>query len=117
MRQQSFLGTGGHPLCPPCQSTKFEGADDRGNFCIFGHNGENCSQIGARIRLKTLTEKEAKYGFGRLIDLTRTELVAVAKHGRPVVGEMAVEKYERLKVLEIGHVDSHEPVRKSVCGA
>jgi hypothetical protein len=30
---------------------------------------------------------------------------------------MAVEKYERLKVLEIGHVDSHEPVRKSVCGA
>ena len=30
----------------------------------------------------------------------------VAKHGRPVVVVMAVEEYERLKVLESGHVDS-----------
>ena len=56
--------------------------------------------------MKTLSAKDAKYGFGRLIDLTRAEPVAVAKHGRPVVVVMAVEDYERLKVFETGHVDS-----------
>ena len=56
--------------------------------------------------MKTLSAKDAKYGFGRLIDLARAEPVAVAKHGRPVVVVMAVEKYERLKVFETGHVDS-----------
>lgn len=56
--------------------------------------------------MRTLTAKDAKYGFGRLIDLARAEPVAVAKHGRPVVVVMAVEEYERLKVLEIGHVDN-----------
>jgi hypothetical protein len=30
--------------------------------------------------MKFLTEKDAKYGFGRLIDLARAEPVAVAKH-------------------------------------
>lgn len=50
----------------------------------------------------TLSAKDAKYGFGRLIDLARAEPVAVAKHGRPVVVVMAVEEYERLKVCEIG---------------
>jgi prevent-host-death family protein len=47
--------------------------------------------------MKTLTAKDAKYGFGRLIDLARAEPVAVAKHGRPVVVVMAVEEFERLK--------------------
>ena len=56
--------------------------------------------------MKTLSTKEAKYGFGRLIDLPRAEPVAVAKHGRPVEVVMAVEEYERLKVFEIGQVDS-----------
>ncbi len=56
--------------------------------------------------MKTLSAKDAKYGFGRLIDLARAEPVAVAKHGRPVVVVMAVEEYERLKVFETGHVDS-----------
>ena len=51
--------------------------------------------------MKTLTAKDAKYGFGRLIDLARAEPVAVAKHGRPVVVVMAVEEFERLKALEI----------------
>ena len=50
--------------------------------------------------MKTLTAKDAKYGFGRLIDLARAEPVAVAKHGRPVVVVMAVEEYERLKALD-----------------
>ena len=47
--------------------------------------------------MQTLSAKDAKYGFGRLIDLARAEPVAVAKHGRPVVVVMAVEEYERLK--------------------
>ena len=35
--------------------------------------------------MKTLTAKDAKYSFGRLIDFARAEPVTVAKHGRPVV--------------------------------
>ena len=50
--------------------------------------------------MKTLTAKDAKYGFGRLIHLARAGPVAVAKHGRPVVVVMAVEEFERLKALE-----------------
>ena len=56
--------------------------------------------------MKTLSAKDAKYGFGRLIDLARAVPVAVAKHGRPIVVVMAVEEYERLKFFETGHVDS-----------
>jgi hypothetical protein len=41
--------------------------------------------------MQTLTAKEAKYSFGRLIDLARTAPVAVAKHGQP--------EYERLMSL------------------
>jgi prevent-host-death family protein len=49
--------------------------------------------------MQTLTAKDAKYSFGRLIDLARTAPVAVAKHGRPVVVVMAIEEYERLVSL------------------
>ena len=55
--------------------------------------------------MQTLSAKDAKYGFGRLIDLARAEPVAVAKHGRPVVVIMAIEEYERLKGIEMGHLD------------
>ena len=53
----------------------------------------------------TLTAKEAKYGFGRLIDLARAEPVIVAKHGRPVVVVMAIEEFGRLKAID----DSKSP--------
>jgi prevent-host-death family protein len=46
--------------------------------------------------MQTLSAKDAKYGFGRLIDLARAEPVVVEKHGRPVVVVMAVEEYEKL---------------------
>lgn len=46
--------------------------------------------------MKVLTAKNAKYGFGRLIDLARSNPVAVSKHGRPVVVVMAVERFERM---------------------
>ena len=39
--------------------------------------------------------KDAKYGFGRLIDIARAEPVAVAKHWRPVVVVLSVEEYDR----------------------
>lgn len=52
--------------------------------------------------MQTLSAKDAKYGFGRLIDLARAEPVAVAKHGRTVVVVLAVEEYERLKAIEAG---------------
>lgn len=54
--------------------------------------------------MQTLSAKDAKYGFGRLIDLARIEPVAVAKHGRPVVVVMAVEEYDRLRGIEMGCV-------------
>lgn len=48
----------------------------------------------------SMSAKDAKYGFGRLIDLARSEPVVVEKHGRPVVVVMAVEEFERLKAVE-----------------
>ncbi|WP_442075120.1 type II toxin-antitoxin system prevent-host-death family antitoxin [Rhizobium johnstonii] len=43
-----------------------------------------------------MSAKDAKYGFGRLIDIARFGPVTVEKHGRPVVVVLAVEEYERL---------------------
>jgi prevent-host-death family protein len=47
-------------------------------------------------KMKVLTAKDAKYGFGGLIDPARAGPVAVAKHGRPIVVVMAVKEFERL---------------------
>ncbi len=46
--------------------------------------------------MKALSAREAKYNFGRMIDLARSEPVVVEKHGRPVVVVMAVEEFEKL---------------------
>jgi prevent-host-death family protein len=48
----------------------------------------------------SMSAKDAKYGFGRLIDLARAEPVVVEKHGRPVIVVMAVEEFERLRNIE-----------------
>jgi prevent-host-death family protein len=64
--------------------------------------------------MKILSAKDAKYGFGRLIDLARAEPVLVAKHGRPVVVVMAVEEYERLKVSDVSGEDSNLTRNKTV---
>jgi prevent-host-death family protein len=47
--------------------------------------------------MQSMSAKDAKYGFGRLIDLARSEPVVVEEHGRPVVVVLAVEEYERLR--------------------
>ncbi len=47
--------------------------------------------------MKALAAKDAKYNFGRKIDMARAEPVVIEKHGRPVVVVVAVEKFERLQ--------------------
>ncbi len=56
--------------------------------------------------MKTITAKDAKYGFGRLIDAARAEPVAISKHGRPVVVVMAIEEFERLNAIDSQGADS-----------
>lgn len=46
--------------------------------------------------MQSMSARDAKNGFGRLIDLARAEPVFIEKYGRPVVVVMAVEEYERL---------------------
>ena len=64
--------------------------------------------------MRILSAKDAKYGFGRLIDLVRGEPVTVVRHGRPVVVVMSVEEFERLQEIETGHVDSHPSIKGTV---
>jgi len=60
--------------------------------------------------MQILTAKDAKYGFGRLIDLARAEPVAVAKHGRTVVVVLSIEEYERLKALDAPHSGTEKQI-------
>jgi prevent-host-death family protein len=46
--------------------------------------------------MRTVSAKDAKYNFGKLIDLARAAPIAVTKYDRPVVIVMAVEEYDRL---------------------
>lgn len=46
--------------------------------------------------MQRMSARDAKNGFGRLIDLARAQPVAIEKFGRSVVIVMAVEEYERL---------------------
>jgi prevent-host-death family protein len=50
--------------------------------------------------MQTMSAREAKYAFGKLIDLARLAPVTVAKHGRAVVVVMAVEEFQRLKAQD-----------------
>ena len=58
--------------------------------------------------MKSLSAKEAKYGFGRLIDIARAAPVAILKHGRPVVVVMAVEEFENVSKLKIGRASKSD---------
>jgi prevent-host-death family protein len=57
-----------------------------------------------------MSAKDAKYGFGRLIDTARAEPVTVEKHGRAVVVVLSIEEYERLRTIES---DQHAEMRHS----
>jgi hypothetical protein len=52
--------------------------------------------------MKTLTVMEAEYGFGRLIDISRSE--PVAKHGPQLIVGLTGEDFERPKAR--GVIDS-----------
>ncbi len=52
--------------------------------------------------MRSISARDAKYHFGRLIDDARAEPVIVEKHGRPVVVVLAVEEFERLRSLSRG---------------
>jgi prevent-host-death family protein len=49
--------------------------------------------------MKSMSAKEAKNGFGLMLDSARAEPVTVHKHGRPVVVVVAIEEFKRLKAL------------------
>lgn len=60
--------------------------------------------IGEIWVMKTMSAREAKNGFGLMIDTARAGPVLVEKHGRGVVVVLAVEEYERLKAIEAGQM-------------
>ena len=47
--------------------------------------------------MKSMSAKEAKNGFGLLLDTARAEPVVIEKHGRPVVVVLSTEEYDRLQ--------------------
>ncbi len=51
--------------------------------------------------MKALSARDAKYNFGRMIDLARSQPLVVEKHDRPVVVVMAVEEFEKLTGRQI----------------
>jgi hypothetical protein len=53
--------------------------------------------LGSYVR--TLTAQDAKFGFGRLVDIAHAEPTAVAKHGHPVIVRVGVEEFLRLTAL------------------
>lgn len=44
-----------------------------------------------------MSAKDAKNGFGLLLDTARAQPVTIEKHGRAVVVVLAYEEYERLR--------------------
>jgi prevent-host-death family protein len=47
--------------------------------------------------MKSMSAKDAKNGFGLLLDTARAEPVTIEKHGRAVAVVVSIEEYERLK--------------------
>ena len=56
--------------------------------------------ISGSTNVKTMTAKEAKQSFGRLLDAAQREPVAITKNGREVAILLSKEDYERLEGLE-----------------
>lgn len=65
--------------------------------------------------MKSIAARDAKNGFGHLIDLARAEPVTIEKHGRPVVVVLSVEEFTRLSARTQSHRSSSaraEPRRR-----
>lgn len=63
--------------------------------------------------MKSMSAKDAKNGFGLLLDTARAEPVTIEKHGRAVVVVLAVEEYERLRENAPARADQKERKRQS----
>lgn len=63
-----------------------------------------------------MSARDAKNGFGRLIDTARAKPVAIEKYGRPVVIVLAVEEYERLTVRRTSARKSRAPSKPRAKG-
>ena len=50
--------------------------------------------------MKTFAARDAKNGFGRMLDTAQAEPVTIEKHGRAVAVVLSVEEYRRLEALE-----------------
>lgn len=46
--------------------------------------------------MKAVSAKDAKNGFGRLLDQAQAEPVQIEKHGRPVAVVMSVDQFNQL---------------------
>jgi prevent-host-death family protein len=50
--------------------------------------------------MQSMSARDAKNSFGKLIDMARAEPVAIEKHGRTVVVVLSIESYELLSGVE-----------------
>lgn len=62
--------------------------------------------------MQSMSARDAKNSFGKLIDMARAEPVAIEKHGRTVVVVLSIESYETLRAGEsasatVGGAQSH----------
>jgi prevent-host-death family protein len=62
--------------------------------------------------MKSMSARDAKNGFGLLVDTARAEPVTIEKHGRPVVIVMSIEEYERLVSGRNARMHSDKKVAK-----
>ncbi|NNE61810.1 MAG: type II toxin-antitoxin system Phd/YefM family antitoxin [Woeseia sp.] len=58
--------------------------------------------------MKSMSAKDAKNSFGRLLDDARAHPVVVEKHGRPVIVVLSIEEFERLKELDNERTNSRK---------
>lgn len=62
--------------------------------------------------MQSMSARDAKNAFGRLIDMARAEPVTIEKYGRSVVVVLAVEEFERLTAKAKKQVASAVPGRR-----
>ncbi|MDG9924462.1 MULTISPECIES: type II toxin-antitoxin system Phd/YefM family antitoxin [unclassified Pseudomonas] len=58
--------------------------------------------------MQSMSARDAKNSFGKLIDMARAEPVAIEKHGRPVVVVLSIESYEMLRACGDGASPVHD---------
>jgi prevent-host-death family protein len=64
-------------------------------------------------QMRKVSAKDAKYNFGKLIDLARAAPIAVTKYDRPVAVVMAVEEYDRLAGRSAESASRPNPARQA----